>query len=382
MNIVWFSEIKWDYLKTRKQQIISRKPSDSKLLFLEPFVKGRANNYRLRKEGDIFCATVPFIKAVPSPPLRWFLDWEGGRKIVDRYARYRVSKLIRAAGFVPADSALILSNVYAIHVARLIPGKFLLYDCNDAHNAFPGMPDWTTDYFRASCRYADAVNASARALYDDIVEIRGGEVGCELMGNGVEYGYFERVRESLGWPDPPNPPRVGYLGAIAPWFNFGFVDKVARAHPDWEVALVGPVMLGVEAQVERLTELPNVSLSPPVAYQDVPALLRTFTVGLIPFRYDALTRGVNPNKMYEYLAMGLPVVASRFSSEVQRYPDVVAAPESDDQFVRACEAFVALARDPGALLSHRKNACKIAAGHDWGVIARKFWERAATLAAR
>ena len=77
MNIIWFSEIKWDYLKTRKQQIISRKPSDSKLLFLEPFVKGRANNYRLRKEGDIFCATVPFVKAVPSPPLRWFLDWEG-----------------------------------------------------------------------------------------------------------------------------------------------------------------------------------------------------------------------------------------------------------------------------------------------------------------
>ena len=60
MNIVWFSEIKWNYLKTRKQQLITRKPSGVDLVYLEPFVRSSRNPYRLRREGEIRCAMVPF----------------------------------------------------------------------------------------------------------------------------------------------------------------------------------------------------------------------------------------------------------------------------------------------------------------------------------
>ena len=45
MNIIWLSEIKWNYLKTRKQQIISRFPDDSSILFIEPISKKLSNNY-------------------------------------------------------------------------------------------------------------------------------------------------------------------------------------------------------------------------------------------------------------------------------------------------------------------------------------------------
>jgi glycosyltransferase involved in cell wall biosynthesis len=381
MDVVWFAEIKWDYLKTRKQQIIRRKPNDVRLLYLEPYVKGRTNRYGLRREGDIFCATVPFIKNIPNASLRWLLDQNWERSIVDRVARHRVSRVMHEAGFVPAGSGLVLSNVYAIRVASRIPGRFLLYDCNDAHSDFPGMPSWTRDYFEQSCQLADAVNTSSQSLYADVTRLRGGEAGCEIIGNGVEFEHFRRVRETLGRPIPPDPPRIGYLGAIAPWFNFEFVERLARTHPDWEVVLVGPVILGVEEQVARLSRYPNVTLRDPVAYEEVPALLYNFTVGVIPFRYDALTRGVNPNKMYEYLAMGLPVVASRFSTEVQQYSGVVEAPETAGDFVRACESFVSLARDDSVMSSHREKAWAIAEKHDWGLIAERFWTRVRDLVA-
>ena len=39
MNIIWLSEIKWNYLKTRKQQIISRFPKESFVFFVEPISK-------------------------------------------------------------------------------------------------------------------------------------------------------------------------------------------------------------------------------------------------------------------------------------------------------------------------------------------------------
>ena len=162
---------------------------------------------------------------------------------------------------------------------------------------------------------------------------------------------------------------------IAPWFNFDYVEQLARSHPDWQVALVGPVILGVEDAVKRLTDLPNVSLGDAVAYEDVPGVLKTFTVGLIPFRYDALTRGVNPNKMYEYLAMGVPVVATRFSPEVQQYPGLVTAAVDADEFLLACDEFVALASDPSRFDVFRSEAYSVAGENDWGTIAADFWGR-------
>jgi len=67
IDVVWFAEIKWDYLRTRKQQLIRRKPDDIRLLYLEPYVRGR-DNLGLRAVDDatsMWCATVPFVKAVP-----------------------------------------------------------------------------------------------------------------------------------------------------------------------------------------------------------------------------------------------------------------------------------------------------------------------------
>ena len=46
MKIVFFSEIKWHYLRTRKQQLVRRFPAEWKILFLEPYAAGRANSFR------------------------------------------------------------------------------------------------------------------------------------------------------------------------------------------------------------------------------------------------------------------------------------------------------------------------------------------------
>lgn len=375
MDIVWFAEIKWDYLKTRKQQIITRKPDDVRLLYLEPYVKGRSNRFDLRKEGNIFLTTIPFVKPVPNPVIRAVLDRAWVRALVDRIAHSRVKRFISEAGFALGDAGLILSNINAIHVAEKTAGRFLLYDCNDAHGDFPGMPRWTGDYVQQTCRAADHVFATSQALFDDVAAIRGGEKGCEFLGNGVDYGHFESMRQKDGTPDPPSPPRIGYLGAIAPWFNFEFVADLAGAHPEWEIELVGPVILGVEDEVTRLTRVPNVTVRPPVPYDEVPRVMSRFSVGIIPFRYDSLTRGVNPNKMYEYLAMGLPVVASRFSAEVQKYPDQVLAPKTSAEFVLACEDFVAKTGDQSRLADFREKAYEVASRHDWRVVAESFWRR-------
>ena len=100
-----------------------------------------------------------------------------------------------------------------------------------------------------------------------------------------------------------------------------------------------------------------------------------FNVGLIPFRLNQLTRGVNPNKLYEYLAAGIPVVSTRFSEEVLGYPDVCRAVDAGEDFASACEKTIAELNDGRRAGEIRKSALQVARDNDWNVIAETFWKK-------
>ncbi len=374
MDVIWFAEIKWDYLKTRKQQLIARKPSDIRLLYLEPYVKGRPNRFSLRQEGEIRCATVPFVKSVPSGLARRALDFQLARYTLDRIAYSRIKRLVARLDFNERDLGLILSNIYAIRIASKFSRRFLLYDCNDAHASFPGLPVWSRVYFEEVCRKADGVYASSRALVRSVAEARGTTDGIEYLGNGVDFERFQADEAEKARPPKPGPMRFAYIGAIAPWVDFESFKALARRHPEWEIVLVGPVLHGAEQDLVDLTSLSNVSRLEAVPYETIPDVLRRFDAGLIPFRYSALTRGVNPNKLYEYLAAGLPVIATRFSEEVQLHPHVVRAAEPGEAFVTACEETVHALSD-GPYNEMRDAAKRVAREYDWGNIADLFWNR-------
>ncbi len=370
MDVVWFAEIKWDYLRTRKQQLVRRRPDDVRVLFLEPRKRGEPAPTGVRERDGVLVATVPFLKAPGNSPLRWPLRLAAVRAAVDARAARAVRRAVARASMRP--DVAVVSNVYAVRAVRGLGVRPVVYDCNDAHTDFPGMPPWTRDYFAALCRLADRVFVTADALADDVAAVRGSRDAVERVGNGVDVAMFEAARARVGRRGHDGVV-VGYLGAVAPWFDFDAMAALADAHPDWRVEIVGPVLLGAGAELEALARRDNVRVREAVEHEAVPGVLAGFDVGVIPFRGGALTRGVNPNKMYEYLAMGLPVAATRFSTEVERYPDVVAVGEGVGGFVDACERAVARAREGGDAL--RRRAFAVAAANDWDAIARRFWDR-------
>jgi hypothetical protein len=70
VKIVCFSEIQWRYVRTRKQQILTRLPGDREILFLSSVVKGKRNNFRPERDGRVVHACVPAPKNFPQKPLR------------------------------------------------------------------------------------------------------------------------------------------------------------------------------------------------------------------------------------------------------------------------------------------------------------------------
>lgn len=383
MHVVWFAEIKWEYLRTRKQQLVLRRPHGVEVVFFEPYVRGRENRYDLRSIDGIRVATIPFVKSIPGRgALRALVDRSIVRRAVDAMAVRRVRRHLAAAGVRPSESVFVLSNIYALHVAQALEPARLVYDCNDAHGDFPGAPAWASAYRDETFRAADAVVVSAERLRDDAVRARDSQSGVHVIGNGVDFSVFRRVADARARANAPvdDTVRVGYLGAIAPWLDFELIAAAARARPRWTFDLVGPVLGGVEMDLAALLTLGNVRHHPAVPHEQVPFILLDFTVGMIPFRRTSLTAAVNPNKLYEYLAVGLPTVATPFSPEVEHYAGVpgeeetvVAVGSDANALVKACDSFATARADVHTRARMRERATAIAAAHDWNTIATQFW---------
>jgi glycosyltransferase involved in cell wall biosynthesis len=156
-------------------------------------------------------------------------------------------------------------------------------------------------------------------------------------------------------------PRIGYVGMISHWFDFDAVRALAESNPRGTVILVGPVGC-------KLPRLPaNVVLVGPIPHRSLAPVLRAFDVGLIPFRRSSAIDAVNPVKLYEYLAAGLPVLAAAFG-ELEHYSDFVTCYRSERDAVTALAGL--LARPASA--AERETRQSFARQHGWSARAEQL----------
>lgn len=267
-----------------------------------------------------------------------------------------LKKLCRELAFKPTICWTYLPNTVDL---CLPAGVTLVYDCADEHTAFPGLINKATvlKMEKELFACADVSLASARELCERKKEFA---PAIGLTPNGADVGHFSKAMQP-GLPAPPefqNLPRpvVGYVGAISAWFDQEMLAAAARVHPEWSFVLIGPV----DTDVSLLNSLPNVRLTGRKDYAVLPAYLKCFDIAVIPFKINELTTGVNPVKLYEYLAAGRPVVSSDLP-EVRTFRPHVAIAGNAVEFVRKLEE--ELAAD-----SPEKGAVRleIAGRHSWG----------------
>ena len=110
-------------------------------------------------------------------------------------------------------------------------------------------------------------------------------------------------------------PRIVCVGKLDAWVDFDAIARVGQRLPHASVLVVGP------GQPARRDYPANVHFTGAFPYRDLPSLLAACDVGLVPFVRNELTRGVSPLKLFEYLACGLPSVATRLDEiEASRAP--------------------------------------------------------------
>ena len=156
--------------------------------------------------------------------------------------------------------------------------------------------------------------------------------------NGVDIDLFNPecyLDESLQ-DDMKNLPRpiLGFSGSIVKWVDVELLIQVSRRYEEVSIVIIG--LNEKNPNIHKLQHLDNVHFLGMKSREEVPQYISGFDVCLMPFNRTEVGKGLLPLKMFEYLALGKPVVAT--SSEVlEQFEEVLYLADDNDAFVQGIE---------------------------------------------
>ena len=222
----------------------------------------------------------------------------------------------------------------------------------DDWSKYPGIDTkWVLDCERRLLERADTVFVASRHLETRWRPVAGERV--HYMPHGVWHDKFAAaVEPAIKIPNDlealPSP-RIGFYGNMYDWIDFDLLDQIAAERPHWSFVMIGPVY----CDVSRLSHRANIHFLGRREPGELPAYCKGFDAALIPYRLsDARMESVNPIKLRELLAAGVPVVASDIP-EVRGISKYVKIARTAEEFLAALDATLAAGYDRKAISDER-----------------------------
>ena len=189
---------------------------------------------------------------------------------------------------------------------------------------------------------------SAEALRKDLVGPDGSTARLAKVPNGVDMAQYATKPDDMVPPVmipviATGKPIIGYFGAISGWIWLEVVEEMARKLPEMEFVMIGPSY--APAVIPQPSQLPpNLHYLGPVDAKQLVLYAKHWSVGIIPFRKGEIAQTTSPLKLFEYFALGLPVVVTDDMRECVQFSQVLAA-GSPDSFVTQVQAAVERSKD-------------------------------------
>lgn len=263
-----------------------------------------------------------------------------------------------------------LCTPMALRLAASLAPRWTVYDCADELGGFSGAPATLPKREAELLKRAHLVitAGSSLAAARNAVGSRG-----RCVPNGVDAAHFASQRRvTAGWDaaevdamqaNIPTP-RLGFIGVIDERFDLALLATLAAARPHWQFVIIGPV---VKIDVSTLPRRANVHWLGDQPYRLLPHWLAGWKVGLLPFLLHAATVRANPIKVLEYVAAGLPVVATAVPDTASYRSAGVCVAHDAQAFLAGCDAAIEESHMEGAL---RRSASQ-------SIVRRSSWDAAA-----
>lgn len=312
MRLVYLSPVPWLSFAQRPHKFVEwfRRRTGAEVLWVDPYPVRLPTWDDMRRLGSYRRDTAGAIAGVPLPP--WLrvsrpralpieplpgsssLNRHLWRDVVHEVKSFSAAEATVLAIGKPSRLALELLDVHA--------WQRTLYDAMDDFPAFfKGLSR------RSSMTTEQRVAHGVTDLWMSSHSMQSRWNAATAQARVVPNGLCPETLEGLFRRAHGGPPVFGYVGTIGAWFDWAWVVRLARAHPEASIQLIGPRYSAAPS------ELPgNVVLHPPCDHRSALERMQDFDVGLIPFARSRLTDAVDPIKYYEYKALGLAVLSTDF----------------------------------------------------------------------
>ncbi|MDB5798791.1 MAG: UDP-galactopyranose mutase [Paucimonas sp.] len=344
--IIVLSHLRWDFVYQRPQHLLSRLAQRYPIIFVEEPIKSDNNHWEVSNPQP----NVTVVRPHTTLDLPGFHD--------DHLPQ--LNKLMRSLVADHDDHVAWLYTPMALPLLQEMHPRLVVYDCMDELSAFANAPKQLIQRENALLRTADLVFTGGPSLYAAKKD-RHPNVHC--FPSSVDVRHFEQALDRTNshplHRDIPGP-RLGFYGVIDERLDTGLIARVADAHPQWQIVLVGPV---VKISPESLPRRDNIHYLGQQAYSDLPQFLAGWDVCLLPFALNDSTRFISPTKTLEYMAAELPIVSTPVKDVADNYSDVVYIAGTPEEFIAACES--ALLESPAARSEKIKAMRRVLANTSW-----------------
>ena len=324
--IVCISNAEWDAeIPTNRQQIMRRFAEHTRVMFVEAPLPvlgsyiGQSKR-RERRRGWKRDGKVDILQAWDWIPYPIAQRSQAISRGVDSSFRHYVRRHWQTLGW-PSPIVWIFAPD-AGNLVGAFDERLSVYHCVDDFTAAEQFNHYRRVAAYDECkseeflaRVVDIVLTTAQPLYERWHSVN---IDTYLLPNVADTALFRQALD----PGPEHPalrgipqPRIAFIGALDRYkVDFELLAGVAQRCPELQFVCVGPTGAGDRTPRSSLPQQANLHYVGTLPQIELPDVLRHCAACIIPYHLNEYTTAVSPLKLYEYLAAGMPIVATPITS--------------------------------------------------------------------
>ncbi len=373
-NTTWSGE----YTKSTVQ-IMSRLAKSNRVIFIEyPFtwkdvittilkkqkapilqmlgLKKRLTNVTTEVDSQIYKLVMP-----PVIPI----DYKNNNKIFQLLfkinTRIYKKQLLRSSKKLKLKSPIVITAYnpfYGLAMINQLNESLNIYYCYDGYDT-ERYGDIIFDIDQKFTQKTDAVITTSDFLNKEKLKFTSNSF---VVKNGVDFNIFSKHSKKEISKNPQKV--VGYIGSIDERFDLEVVEPAVKQLKNVHFHFTGNLRNHVVKQ--KLGKYSNVSFFPPVKPSEVPTLLSTYDLGIIPYIANEINKNIYPLKINEYLAVGVPIVMTKFAN-LPEFNEMVSIAQNANEFTEKIESEIN--KDNKELIKKR---IEFASKNSWDSRAEEF----------
>lgn len=363
-DLIVVSHLRWSFVWQRPQQLLSRLANYHRIFFVEEpvFAPEGADMMEALVEE-----TLPNIVVVtPRVPQSECGDtplwlWPCQDRITDQIRQALKAYDVR-------ERALWFYTPTPAFMVDVVQPDMLVYDVMDELANFKYAPSQLKENEKRLLAQSAVVFTGGAGLYDAKKHMN---PNTHLFASGVDSAHYEKAAHPdttvPDWMENLPRPRAAYIGVIDERLDYDLIEAAAKAHPDVQFLMCGPV---VKVDPASLPQGPNLHYPGQQSYADLPRILKGVDVCLMPFALNEATKFISPTKTLEYMATHRPIVSTPIRDVERFYSDIVFLADSPEAFSEQIEAALNESAAERERKSRREE--KILAEQAWDAIAENM----------